>query len=72
MSGISNVKISVVFHSFLPISHFVEEANSHKAIYSFKRNFLVIKDYVSITILKKSGNRYHFNVTGKIKIRNIN
>ena len=64
MSGISNVKISVVFHSFLSLSHFVEEAVSHKAIYSFKRNFLVIKDYVTITIFKMSGNQYHLNVTG--------
>ena len=72
MSGISNVKISVVFHSFLPISHFVTEAISHKAIYSFKRNFLVIKDYVTITIFKKTRNRYHLNVTGIKKIQNIN
>ena len=64
MSEINNVKISVLFHSVFPMSHFFNTAISRNVYISQKRNFLVIKDGFSITIFQKSDNQYHLNVTG--------
>ena len=65
MTGaVNNVKISVLFHSFVPISHFAQVANSRNVSFSNQRNFYIIKDTFPITIFKKLGSRYHLNVTG--------
>ena len=64
LQQISNVKISVVLHSSVSINHFITVAESRNVAYSLKRHFLEIKDVVSITIFKKSVNRYHLNITG--------
>ena len=61
---ISNVKISVLFKSNLTNSYFVEKALSRDVVCSVKRNFIVIKDTLSLTIFKKERNLYHINVTG--------
>ena len=72
MCGINNVKISIVFQSFLPISHFIKKASTYSVICSQKRNFLVIKDNVSITVFKKSENQFHLNVTGIKTLWDVN
>ena len=71
MCGINNVKLSVVFHSLRPVSHFIKKAISHKAVCFQKRNFLVIKDHVTLTVFKKSKIRYHLNATGIKTLQNI-
>lgn len=72
MSGINNVKISVLFHSVFPMSHFFNTAISRNVCISQKRNFLVIKDGFSITIFQKSDNQYHLNVTGIQSLSEVN
>ena len=39
MCGINNVKLSIVFHSLRPVSHFITKSNSHKFMCFQKKLF---------------------------------
>ena len=64
MEFIKNVKISAIFSSELPITHFYNLASDRNVSYITKRNILVLKDVLSITVFKKKQNQYHLNITG--------
>lgn len=64
MDNINNVKISVLFKSVAPMSHFENLAKIRKVSISHNRNFIVIKDVCSLTVFKKLFDIYHINVTG--------
>ena len=64
MEFIKNLKISAIFSSELPITHFYNLASDRNVSYITKRNILVIKDVLSITVFKKKQNQYHLNITG--------
>ena len=72
MKSINNVKISIIFYSTIGIANFSQTANSRQVSFFNKRNFLVIKDILPIIIFKKSGNKYHLNVTGIKSMNGIN
>ena len=64
MNNINNVKISVLFHSFTPITHFVQLAGARNVSTTYNINFVVIKDVFSIIVFKSISDIFDINVTG--------
>ena len=50
MSVISNLKISIVFHSIAPISHFTSIAEIRRVDFTGNRNLVLIKDSFSVIV----------------------
>lgn len=69
MNNIKNVKISLIIKSSLPPLSFIETAKCRKVRFKEIRNIVIIKDIFSISIFKKSNEKFHLNVTG---IKSVN